>query len=71
MKFKVTEYEFDVPMQTIDSRIQNERLEIWQTGPLSLLLGMEVHLKVLILTTAKIHAAINVSQTIPVANNLI
>ena len=72
MKFKLTEYEFDVPMQTIDSRIQNERLEIWQTGPTSwLLLGMEVHLKVLILTTAKIHAAINVSQTIALANDLI
>ena len=71
VKFKLTDYDFDVPMQTIDSRIQNERLEVWQSGPTSLLLGMEVHLKVLILTAAKLHAAMNVTQTIALANELI
>ena len=63
--------DFNVPYQTIVSRIKSGNLEVLHPGEKSMLLHMEVVLKAYLITAADLSCALNVSETIAFANDLI
>ncbi len=63
--------DFNVPYQTIASRIKSGNLEVLHPGEKSMLLHVEFVLKAYLITAADLSCALNVSKTIAFANNLI
>ena len=70
-RFGIKDDKFDVPKQTIESRIQSERLEVWHPGNASPVGITEVVVKMYIITAANVNAALSVSSIIALANNLL
>ena len=69
-RFKI-EGEFDVPRQTIHSRIKAERLEVWHTGETSPIILVEVTLNAYIICAWVVNCPLSVSRCIKLMNNLI
>ncbi len=65
------EGKFDVPKQTIFSRIDSDRLEVWHPGTESPLLEVEVVLISFILTAHRLCCPLDVGDVIALMNALI
>jgi hypothetical protein len=63
--------DFDVPRQTIHSRIKAERLEVWHTGTTSPLIMVEVTLNAYIIGAWMLNCPLSVSRCVELMNNLI
>ncbi len=68
--FKLTS-DFNVPLETITSRLKSGNLEVMHPGEKSLSLHVEVVLKAYLITAADLSCALNVSETLAFANDLI
>jgi len=62
--------DFDVPRQTIHSRIKAERLEVWHRGQTSPLIVVEVTLNAYIIGAWMVNCPLSVSQCIELMHNL-
>ena len=69
-RFKI-EGEFEVPRQTIFSRMKADRLEVWHTGETSPIILVEVTLNVYIICAWVVNCPLTVSRCIELMNNLV
>ena len=63
--------EFRVPLETIQSRIKAERLEVWHTGVTSPIIMVEVTLTAHIIQAWSLNCPLGVTETIALMNSLI
>ena len=70
-KFNIKNKSFDVPKQTINSRIKNDNLEVWHPGSCSPVAWVEVLIKAHIIAAARVNAPLSVSNIIALVNKLL
>jgi hypothetical protein len=70
-RYSIKDPKFDVHRSTIQSRIKAGNLEVWSSGPLSLVLPMEVVLCALIISAWECNYPLTVGECFQVANNLV
>jgi len=70
-KFNIKDKSFDVPKQTINSRIKNDNLEVWHPGSCSPVAWVEVIIKAHIIAAARVNAPLSVSNIIALVNKLL
>ena len=70
-KFEIKCKDFDVPLTTIESRINVDRLEVWNTGDPPPIVEAEVTIVSMVISAGELKSPLNVGDTIHLGNKLI